>query len=137
MKAYSLDFRCVVINTYESGEGTIEEVAEQFGVGTAFVKKLVRVHRTGESLAPQHGGGAQAKLQVAAREKVCAAVKARPAATLDELKAELRRACQVEGSAPTVCRELQKLELSRKKRASSPANALRSSGTPSVGKGRS
>ena len=137
MKAYSLDFRCVVINAYESGEGTIEEVAEQFGVGTAFVKKMLRLHRTGESLEAKHGGGAQAKLQVAAREKLCAAVKARPAATLDELKAELRRACQVEVSAPTVCRELQKLELPRKKRASSPANALSSSGTPSVGKLRS
>ncbi len=137
MKAYSLDFRCVVINAYESGEGTIEEVAEQFGVGTAFVKKMLRLHRTGESLEPKHGGGAQAKLNVTTREKLCAAVKARPDATLDELKAELRRACQVEVSAPTVCRELQKLELPRKKRASSPANAMSSSGTPSVEKWRS
>ena len=136
MNAYSLDCRCVVINAYESGAGTIEEVAEQFGVGTAFGKKRLRVHRTGESLEPKHGGGAQAKLNVAAREQLGAAVKARPAATLDELKAELRRAGQVEVSAPTVCRELQKLELPRKKRAASPANALRSSGTPSGGKWR-
>ena len=137
MKAYSLDFRCVVINAYESGEGTIEEVAEQFGVGTAFVKKRLRLHRTGESLEPKHGGGAQAKLNVVAREKLCAAVKARPEATLDELKAELRHACQVEVSAPTVCRELQQLELPRKKRASSLANAMSRSGTPAGGKWRS
>jgi transposase len=58
MKAYSLDFRCVVINAYESGEGTGEDVAEQFRVGTAFVKKMLRLHRAGESLEPQHGGGA-------------------------------------------------------------------------------
>ena len=115
MKAYSLDFRCVVINAYESGEGTIEAVAEQFGVGTAFVKKMVRLHRTGESLEPKHGGGAQAKLNVPAREKLRAAVRAHPDATLGKLKAELRCACQVEVSAPTVCRELQKLELPRKK----------------------
>lgn len=137
MKAYSVDFRCVVINAYESGEGTIEEVAEQFGVGTAFVKKMLRLHRAGESLEPKHGGGAQAKLDVAAREKLRARVKARPEATLGELKAVLRSACQVEVSAPTVCRELQKLELPRKKRVSSPANAMSTSGTPSGGKSRS
>ena len=66
MKAYSLDFRCVVINAYESGEGTIAEVAEQFGVGAAFVKKILRLHRAGESVVPKHGGGAQAKLTAAA-----------------------------------------------------------------------
>ena len=66
MKAYSLDFRCLVINAYESGEGTIEEVAEQGGVATAFGKKRLRLHRAGESLEPPHGGGAQAKLAAAA-----------------------------------------------------------------------
>lgn len=137
MKAYSLDFRCWVINAYESGEGTIEEVAEQFGVGTAFVKKMLRLHRAGERLEPKHGGGAQAKLPADAREKLRTAVETRPDATLGELKEVLRSACKVEVSEPTVCRELQRLELPRKKRASSPANARSRSGGPSVVKSRS
>jgi transposase len=137
MKAYSLDFRCVVINAYESGEGTIEDVAEQFGVGTAFVKKMLRLHRAGESLEPTHGGGAQAKLDGAARQQLRAAGKTRPDATLGELKAELSKGCQVEVSAPTVCRELRKLGLPRKKRVSSPANGMSSSGRPSGEKSRS
>src|SRR6266481_2199391 len=131
MKAYSVDLRCLVINAYESGEGTIEEVAEQFGVGTAFVKRMLRRHRAGESLEPQHGGGAQPKLDATAREKLRAAVDSRPDATLGELRALLSRACHVRVSAPTVCRELQKLALPRKKRASSPANARHGSGAPS------
>ena len=137
MKAYSLDFRCLVINAYESGEGTIEEVAEQFRVGTAFVKKMLRLHRTGESLEPKHGGGAPAKLNAAARAKLRATVATRPDATLAELQGVLRSACKVEVSAPTVCRELQRLELPRKKRASSPANAMHGSGAPSGVKSRS
>jgi transposase len=137
MKAYSLDFRCVVINAYESGEGTVEDVAEQFGVGTAFVKKMLRLHRAGERLEPKHGGGAQAKLPAEAREQLRAAVKTRPDATLGELKEVLSSGCQVEVSAPTVCRELQKLELPRKKRVSSPASALSSSGKSSGGKWQS
>ena len=131
MKAYSLDFRCVVINAYESGEGTVEDVAEQFGVGTAFVKKMLRLHRAGERLEPKHGGGAQAKLTAAARDQLRAAVQTRPDATLGELQEVLSRICQVAVSAPTVCRELQKLELSRKKRVLSPASARSSSGKPS------
>src|SRR3954463_2765803 len=110
MRAYSLDFRCVVINAYESGEGTIEEVAEQFGVGTAFVKKMLRRHRAGESLEPKHGGGAQAKLNADAREKLRTAVETRPDATLAELKAVLSRTCKVAVSEPTVCRELRRVE---------------------------
>ena len=137
MKAYSLDLRCLVINAYEAGEGTIEEIAEQFGVGTAFVKKMLRRHRAGESLAPRHGGGAQAKLDAAARDQLRAAVARRPDATLGELQALLRRVCQVAVSAATVCRELQRLAVPRKKRVSSPVNALSASGAPSDGKSRS
>jgi len=125
MKAYSLDFRCVVINAYEAGEGTLAAVAERFGVGTALVKKMLRVHRAGESVKPRPGGGAPAKLDDSAREQLRAAVKARPDATLGELKAELRSVCQLAVSEPTVCRTLQRLRLPRKKRASVPAN-----GTP-------
>jgi transposase len=137
MKAYSLDFRCLVINAYESGEGTVEEVAEQFRVGTAFVKKMLRLHRAGESLEPKHGGGAQAKLTAGARAQLREAVATRPDATLADLKEVLSSVCQVEVSAPTVCRELQKLELPRKKRVSSLASALRSGGRPSDRKWRS
>jgi len=137
MKAYSLDFRCVVINAYESGEETREEVAEQCGVGTAVVKKRLRLPRTGESLDPKHGGGAQAKLKVTAREQLGAAVKARPEATLGDLKAALCRACQGEVSAPTGCRELRRLGVPRKKRAAAPAHALSSRGTPAGGQWRS
>jgi transposase len=137
MKAYSLDFRCLVINAYESGEGTLEEVAEQYGVGMAFVKKMLHLHRAGASLEPKHGGGAQAKLDGAARAKLRAAVAARPDATLGELKAMLSRVCKVEVSEPTVCRELQRLELPRKKRVSSLVNVMSSSGKPSGVKSRS
>ena len=98
---------------------------------------MLRLHRAGESLEPEHGGGARAKLTAAAREQLRAAVKTRPDATLGELKEVLSNVCQVKVSAPTVCRELQKLELPRKKRVSSPASALSGGGKPSGRKSRS
>lgn len=122
MKAYSLDLRCLVVNAYESGEGTIAEVAEQFGVGTAFVKKMLRLHRADIDLVPKHGGGVPAKLQDEHRVWIRAAVETRPDATLGELKTFLEAECQVQVSGPTLSRELQKLHLPRKKRALSPVS---------------
>ena len=94
-------------------------MAEQFGVGTAFVKKMLRLHRAGERLAPKHGGGAQAKLTAEARDQLRAAVQTRPDATLGELQEVLSRICQVAVSAPTVCRYLARLRLNSRSSGSS------------------
>jgi transposase len=95
------------------------------------------LRRAGESLEPKHGGGAQAKLTAGARAQVREAVATRPDATLAELQEVLSSVCPVEVSAPTVGRELQGLEVPRKKRVSSLASALRSSGRPADRRGRS
>lgn len=136
MKAYSLDTRGMVINAYEAGDGTIAEVADDFGVGTAFVKKRLRVHRAGESIEPRHGGGASRKLDEQAREQLRAVVTARPDATLGELQAVLRRRSQLEVSESTGCRALQRLRLPRKKSASATANAMPVSARRSAAKWR-
>jgi transposase len=125
MKAYSEDLRCLVVNAYESGEGTIDEVAEQFGVGTAFVKKMLRRHRAGESLKPRHGGGGQPLLNDEHRSWLRVAVETRPDASLRELKEFLAVECRITVSEPTLCRELQKLKLPRKKRVSFRASEIK------------
>ena len=127
----------MVINAYEAGDGTIAEVADHVGVGTAFVKKMLRVHRAGESLEPRHGGGASTKLDEQAHEQLRVVGKARPEATLGELQAGWRRRSQLEVSESTVCRALQRLRLPRKKRAAAPANATPVSARRSATKWRS
>lgn len=58
MKAYSLDLRQRVVETYKTGMLTIKAVAEQFRVGETFVKKMLRQEReTGAVKAYSHGGG--------------------------------------------------------------------------------
>ncbi len=125
MKAYPLDLRCRVVNAYVGTEATIAEVAEQFSVGTAFVKKMLRWHRHGASLAPRHGGGTAPALGQAEQQWLRAAIAARPSATLEELKDLLAAERAVQVSRPTLCRALQKLKLGRKKKASLPANATK------------
>src|SRR3712207_4362391 len=58
MKAYSLDLRQRVLSAALRGDRTPPEVAELFGVSLTFVNKMLRLHRSGQGIAPRpHGGG--------------------------------------------------------------------------------
>ena len=118
MQAYSLDLRQRVLKAALSGEHTIAEVAEVFGVGTTFVNKVLRLHREGADLAPRpHGGGQPARLSAAHHKMLREAVRRRNDATLSELRSHLADHAQVDVSIPTLGRVLQQLGLGRKKSA--------------------
>lgn len=117
MKAYSSDLRSRVVAAVEAGEDTISEIAALFRVGATFVKKMLQLSRRGESLEPKHGGGAQPALNHYQREVLRAAVQTRPDATLRELQEFLEAECRLTMSQATICRELQKLKLPRKKKS--------------------
>jgi len=134
MKPYSFDLRQRVVAAYESGAHTITELTELFGVGQSFVKKMLRLHRQGESLEPRHGGGASPALNQEQLEMLRAAVQTRPDATLGELKSFLRAEYKVTVSEATICRYLQNLDLPRKKRASKPVSATSGSAARSATK---
>jgi len=42
MQPYSLDLRQRVVRAYEQADASISEIAEQFGVSSGFVKKMLR-----------------------------------------------------------------------------------------------
>ena len=132
MKPYSLDLRQRVVAAAESGVHTIAEVADLFGVGQTFVKKMLRLHRQGESLEPGHGGGAPAALNKEHQKVLRAAVQRQPDATLGELKEQLALQCQITVSEATICRQLQVLNLPRKKRVFKPVNAMSGNAARSV-----
>jgi transposase-like protein len=53
MVPYPKELRTRVVAAVKQGEFTIAEIATLFGVGTTFVKKMLRLHRAGEDLAFQ------------------------------------------------------------------------------------
>ena len=58
MRPYSNDLRHRIVEAYESGEYTQDEVAELFGVCTATIRNLLRRKReTGSPDALPHAGG--------------------------------------------------------------------------------
>jgi transposase len=118
MKAYSLDLRRRVLHAALSGDRTIAEVARLFSVGTAFVNKMLRLHRTGSDLAPRpHGGGYPARLLPRHEKLLRSQVRRRKDSTLEELRAHLAEKDGLEVSISTVSRVLIRLDLRRKKKS--------------------
>lgn len=117
MKPYPKEMRERVVAAVEQKVHSQSEIADIFGVGLTFIKKMLKLHRNGESLAPLPIGGSSPLLNEAHLALLRAAVETRPDATLDELKGFIADECQVSVSVPTVCRILlQQLDLPRKKK---------------------
>lgn len=125
MLAYPKELRIRVVNAGEQGEGTIAEISTLFGVGLTFVKKMLRLHRAGEDLAPRHGGGPVPRLHDPERALLRHEVQQQPDVTLEELQRTLAAQRQVTVSRATICRALQQLGLPRKKKASWPVSGTK------------
>ena len=124
---YSDDLRQKLMDAWQAGHGTQAELAECFGVSLRWVEKVLgRRCRTGQTAAGPFRHGPLPVISPVRLERL---VQRHPAATL----AELGRHFEV--SAPTVYRALERLDLPRKKRPSTPANATRlgSSGSVRIG----
>jgi transposase len=125
MAAYSLDLRERIVEAVERQVGSKRKIAGLFGVHESFLYKLLRQQRDRGDLAPlPHGGGAEAKLAAEQLPHLAALVAATPDATLEELRGQLKKKVRVEVSRSTLCRKLQALGLTRKKRPSAPPKLI-------------
>jgi len=136
MRAYSTDLREKLVLAYETGESTLDEVADTFGVGRCTVARMMKLWRAGQSLAPlPHGGGYPATLDEKLLALLQQQVAAQPDATLAELAAYLKRKARAQVHPSNICRALQKLDLPRKKKpCGGGAGRSRPAGFPSPGR---
>jgi transposase len=116
MKPYSLDLRQKIIDTYDEGETSQRELAEQFRVALSFIEKLLKQYRETGSIAPKkRTEQTPTKLnaeQLATLEQL---VTDNNDATLSELRNLLYQKTDVLISVATVDRMLKKLNLTVKK----------------------
>ena len=125
MKPYSNDLRRKIVDAYESGDHSLDEVADLFGVSLATVKNFLRRKReTGSSDALPHAGGKKPSLNEKARTSVRDAIKGNNDLTLKELRKLLKGRHKKEVSLPTISRLLQALGLPRKKSRSTPQKEI-------------
>lgn len=122
MGPYPIELRQRVVDAYRHGMGSLTEVAEQFAVSHAFVCDMVAQYQRTGSVGPGHHGGGHHKLGPKGDAKLCALVEADPDATLDELRARLRRSRRIMLTRSGIGRALQRLGLPRKKKRSMRPN---------------
>lgn len=106
-----------MVAAVEEGQFSIPEIARIFQVGVTFIKKMLKLHRAGESLDPRHGGGPVPLLQEKETELLRQEIRMSPDATLEELQQALVDKCRTTASLSTICRSLQFLDLPRKKKS--------------------
>ena len=123
MKAYSLDLRQKIVESYEAGGISQRQPANQFRVSTFFVVKVLGLHRRGDQLqAKRRGGRVKPLLTLRMREYLRNRLAVQNDLSLAELSLLIEGEFGLKVSSPTICRALKKMNLRRKKRAFSPAN---------------
>ena len=118
-RAYSNDLRGKFLQAYEEGEGTLEELAEQFRVSLSWAKKIsARRSRSGEVDAPVWRHGPVSRVTPAVQEWIRRQIRAQPDVTLQELRERLEEAQQLRLSMGRMWLALRQLGLPLKKKRS-------------------
>jgi len=90
MKAYSQDLRERVVRACDEYRGTRRQIAELFGVSTAWIRRLLQRRRdTGSFAALPHAGGPPIKMTGERCQRLLVLVHECPDATLAELRDRL------------------------------------------------
>lgn len=118
MKPFSLDLRRRLVSTYEDEPGSsYPRVAKQFHVSESTVRRYVKQWReTGELFPQEASHGRHPVIEAADLPRLSELVKANVDATQDELRQRLAEKTGVAVSQPTLCRALQRAQITRKKR---------------------
>ena len=120
--AYPFEFRKRVVDAYLRGEGSLAELAEDYGVSIPTLHDwVIRLRQTGD-LTARTSSGRPPKLDATARHVLRDLVAEDNDATLPMLARSLSRKVGVTVSPRTLGRALQELDVTRKKSPSSRRN---------------
>ena len=132
MRTLSLDLRERILASYDSADGTRDQVATRYRVSLGMVKKLLQQRRRTGDIAPRHHRSGRKPLIVAThRHQMRTLLSRKPDLTLKELRGALELEC----SLPAIHYALVALGLTYKKRHSAPANRTGPTSRGRVGRG--
>lgn len=128
MRAYSQDLRERIVRAVRVGEESQGAIAQRFAVSRSFVERLwQRWRQTGSCAALPHGGGRARSLRPA-EGLIRQTVAEDPDVILATLCARVARHTGIQVSTKTMCLEIGRLRLPRKKSHSQPASGRRRAG---------
>jgi transposase len=115
MKPYCQDLRKRVVAKAKAGKQTQVSIAATFGVSLSTVEKWLHRKRETGKLTPKPPPHGPKRILQEHASFLCAQVKRQPDITLPELCGCIAHSLGIAISPSTVCRELQRLRLPRKK----------------------
>ena len=114
MKTLSMDLRQRILNGYDEGGGTRQEIADRYRVSLGMVKKLlVQRKKTGEIAARHRFSGRKPLFTAAHRRQLVRLIDGQPDITL----AEMREALELRCTLPAIYYVLREMKLTYKKNA--------------------
>lgn len=115
MKAYSLDFRQKIVDTYHNTSISQRQLAKKFEVSLSVVTRLIKQWRETGNLNPKPLPGRPRKLNKENEAILLELLEENNDWTLEEYQKELKARTGVEISTTTICRIFKKLEYPLKK----------------------
>ena len=120
-RPYANDLRRKFLQAYDEGEGTLEELAEQFRVSLGWAKKIsARRTRTGATDAPVWRHGPESRVTPALQDWMRDQIRGQPDLTLRELRQRLAESKQLALSMGRIWLALRQMGLPLKKNRSTP-----------------
>lgn len=116
MKAYSTDFREKIVKAYEQGDTSIRKIASRFDVSKAFVQRLLSQKKIEGHVQPRKQGGSMKSELDKYSIQLTEIVEKYPDATLSEYCEYWGETYNQWVSTSTMCRALQRQQLTLKKR---------------------
>ena len=125
-KAYSNDLRRKVLEAYDRGEGSLRELAEQFGVSSPWAWKISSQRkRTGQMERVEQRHGPESRVTAGVEQQLRSWVRQQPDITLVELQERLWETARLPVSLARLWQVLRRLQLRLKKNRSTPRNRTR------------
>jgi len=121
----SLDLRQRILQAHQNQEGGRKTLARRFLVSESTVRRVLRAHREGRSIAPKPAtGGPKRKLSDADLKQLRDMVLQQNDRTLDEYMEMWAKQSTIRISRATLGRELKRAGLTYKKKLSAPWNRI-------------
>lgn len=125
MKPYSIDFREKVVKAYEEENTSIRKLATRFDVSKAFVQRLLKQKKIKGHVQPGKQGGMMKSELDGYSTQLAEMVEKYPDATLSEYCEYWGETHKQWVSTSTMCRALQRQQLTLKKRRYAAVNVQR------------
>jgi transposase len=125
MKPYSIDFREKVIKAYQEENTSIRKLATRFDLSKAFVQRLLKQKKIKGHVQPGKQGGTMKSELDGYSTQLAEMVEKYPDATLSEYCEYWGETHRQWVSTSTMCRALQRQQLTLKKRRYAAVNVQR------------